>query len=103
MDDHHVSAFWGGATQTQVSAMSKIILEGHIVVAGSDLAAVMAELPTHIRRTWQEEGCLCFDVTQSSSNNNVFFVYEEFIDRAGFEAHQQRVKSSDWGRVAADV
>lgn len=83
--------------------MHKIVLEGHIVVPGSDLAAVMAELPTHIRLTRQEEGCLRFDVTQSPDAENVFFVYEEFVHRVAFEAHQQRVKSSDWGRVAANV
>lgn len=83
--------------------MPKIILEGHIVVSDRDLAAVMAELPTHIQLTRQEEGCLRFDVTQSPHAENVFFVSEEFIDQAAFEAHQRRVKSSDWGRVASNV
>lgn len=84
-------------------AMPKIILEGHIVIPGSDLAEVMAELPTHIQLTREEEGCLRFDVTQSSGAENVFLVSEEFIDRAAFEAHQRRVESSDWGRVASNV
>lgn len=68
--------------------MTKIILEGHIVVSDSDLVAVMAELPTHIQLTRQEDGCLRFDVTQNPGAQNMFFVYEEFIDRVAFEAHQ---------------
>lgn len=83
--------------------MTKIVLQGHIVVPDIDLAAVMAELPTHIQLTRQEEGCLRFNVTQNSGAENVFLVSEEFIDRVAFEAHQQRVKSSDWGRVASNV
>ncbi|WLD59630.1 antibiotic biosynthesis monooxygenase [Salinispirillum sp. LH 10-3-1] len=83
--------------------MPKIILEGHIVVSDADLAAVMAELPAHIQLTRLEEGCLHFEVTQSPGAENVFFVSEEFIDRASFEAHQSHVKSSEWGRVASNV
>lgn len=83
--------------------MPKIILEGHIVVSATDLSGVMAELPKHIQLTRQEKGCLRFDVTQSANAENVFSVYEEFIHRAAFEEHQHRVRSSDWGRVTANV
>lgn len=83
--------------------MPKIILEGHIVVSGGDLVAVVAELPTHIQLTRQEHGCLRFDITQSPDFENVFLVYEEFVDRVAFDAHQQRIKSSAWGRVGANV
>lgn len=83
--------------------MSKIILQGHIIVPGADLASVQLELPTHIELTRQEAGCLVFQVTQDSENKNVFNVYEEFIDRDAFEAHQERVKESCWGQVAANV
>tara|TARA_R110002126_G_scaffold54793_5_gene148055 strand:+ start:466 stop:747 length:282 start_codon:yes stop_codon:yes gene_type:complete len=83
--------------------MPNIILEGHIVVAGGDLPAVTSALPTHIQLTRQEAGCLCFEVTQNPNAENIFFVYEEFIDRAAFEKHQRRLRSSEWGRVAANV
>lgn len=83
--------------------MSKIILEGHVVVSDTDLASIMDELSGHIELTRRENGCLRFEVTQSTDAENVFYVYEEFIDRAAFEAHQQRVKLSDWGRVALSV
>lgn len=68
-----------------------------------DLSAVQAELPTHIELTRQEEGCLVFQVTQDLENNNVFNVYEEFVDSVAYEAHQARVKKSNWGKVAVNV
>ena len=83
--------------------MPKIILEGHIVVPGSDLAAVTAALPTHTQLTRQEAGCLRFDVIQDPETESIFLVYEEFIDRAAFEKHQRRLRSSEWGRAAANV
>lgn len=83
--------------------MLKLVLEGHIVVLPEDLAAVVAELPTHIKLTRLEEGCLRFDVTQDPENQSVFWVYEEFVDRTAFEAHQQRVSTSVWGRIAANA
>jgi quinol monooxygenase YgiN len=83
--------------------MSTLILKGHIVVSDTDLAKVVAELPTHIELTRDEDGCLCFEVTQSSDTPNIFYVYEEFTDRVAFDSHQQRVKSSAWGKAAANV
>lgn len=50
-----------------------------------------------------ESGGLIFEVDQDPDNPNVFHVYEEFLGQSAFEAHQRRVKSSDWGRVAVDV
>jgi quinol monooxygenase YgiN len=45
----------------------------------------------------EEEGCLVFRVDQRSDEPSVFDVYEEFVDRASFDAHQARVKESSWG------
>ncbi|UTW45602.1 antibiotic biosynthesis monooxygenase [bacterium SCSIO 12696] len=83
--------------------MPKIILQGHIVVPETDLPEVEAELPRHIELTKAEKGCLDFQVTQSLENKRIFTVYEEFIDRAAFEYHQQRVKKSYWGTMAVNV
>ncbi len=83
--------------------MSKLALKGHIVVLPEDLASVEAELPEHIKLTRLEEGCLKFDVTQDPENQSVFWVYEEFVSRAAFEAHQKRVRTSEWGKVAANA
>ena len=83
--------------------MSKIILDGYIEVTDSDLEIVKDALPLHIELTQYEEGCLVFQVEQDKENCNVFTVYEEFSSRESFEAHQNRVKSSNWGRVTNNV
>ena len=83
--------------------MSKVILQGYIVVSDSDLKAVKAELPNHIRLTRAEAGCIVFNVVQDSQTPNLFDVYEKFADQAAFEQHQTRVKGSYWGQVASNV
>jgi quinol monooxygenase YgiN len=83
--------------------MSKVILEGFIVVPESDLCAVQEELKNHIKFTLEEPGCIVFDVTQSESNPCHFDVYEEFKDKVSFEIHQARVKASCWGKVSVNV
>ncbi|WP_370279201.1 putative quinol monooxygenase [Pontibacterium sp.] len=83
--------------------MSKVVLEGHILVPDADLAAVMEALETHIMHTRQEKGCLVFNVTQNSENPNRFEVYEEFSSRESFERHQKRVRHSPWGAVSMNA
>ena len=83
--------------------MPKVVLKGHIVVPETDLASVLAELPTHIALTHEEEGCLRFEVKQNPETGNVFSVYEEFSDRVAFEAHQRRVQASVWGKITVNA
>lgn len=45
--------------------MSKVVLEGYIVVPDNDVSAVTAELPTHIELARKESDCLRFEVTQN--------------------------------------
>jgi len=77
--------------------VSRVTLEGLIRVPPDRLDAVLAELGAHVRLTREEEGCLVFRVDQRSYEPSVFDVYEEFVDRASFDAHQARVKESSWG------
>jgi len=83
--------------------ISKITLQGHIIVSDADLAIVQNELIVHKKLTQQESGCITFKVTQDRDNINRFNVYEEFIDQQAFERHQLRVKNSKWGKVTANV
>ena len=83
--------------------MAKVILEGHIIVPAGELEQVLRELPNHIALTRLEAGCLVFTVEQTQDNALRFNVYEEFIDRAAFELHQQRAASSKWGAVTQKV
>ena len=83
--------------------MSRVTLKGLIRVPPDRLDAVLAELGTHIRLTREEEGCLVFRVDQRAHEPSVFGVYEEFVDRASFGAHQARVKESSWGACTKDL
>jgi len=83
--------------------LSKIILEGYVLVAESDLAVVKRELVNHIQLTRQEEGCLVFEVSQDTENMNRFNVYEEFTSQEAFELHQQRLSSTEWGKVSSKL
>jgi quinol monooxygenase YgiN len=68
-----------------------------------DIDVVVRELPVHKELTLKETGCLAFSVTEDESNNHKFNVYEEFVNQAAFEHHQERVKSSKWGEVTKNV
>lgn len=83
--------------------LSKVILQGFIVVPGSDLEVVKHELVIHKRLTLEESGCLIFTVIQDENNIHKFHVYEEFVDQDSFDSHQSRVKSSKWGQVTKNV
>lgn len=83
--------------------MGTLILHGFIEVPPDDLRRVEAELAEHIRLTRGEPGCLAFEVVRAGSNPCRFEVYEEFSDRAAFEQHQARAKSSKWGEVTENV
>ncbi len=80
-----------------------IVLTGHIDVPAERLDAVRAALPRHIALTRAEPGCLAFDVTEDPRRAGRFEVRERFTDRAAFDAHQQRMRASDWARVTAGI
>ncbi|MEZ9849284.1 antibiotic biosynthesis monooxygenase [Vibrio breoganii] len=83
--------------------MSKVTLEGHIIVPVQDLKPILEALPEHIELTHAEPGCIRFHVQQSSKKPHRFDVYEEFIDKEAFEYHQRRVEESHWGAITSNV
>ena len=83
--------------------MSKVTLEGYILVSDDDIEMVMQELPNHIELTRQELGCVLFEVERDESNKNRFNVKEEFLTSEAFRYHQQRVAESKWGKVSKNV
>ncbi|MEZ8636121.1 putative quinol monooxygenase [Vibrio cyclitrophicus] len=83
--------------------MSKTILQGHILVPDNDLEIVIQALVVHKELTLAEPGCIVFRISQSTLQPNRFEVYEEFTNREAFEAHQQRVKASQWGDISKNV
>ncbi|GAM55506.1 arginase [Vibrio ishigakensis] len=46
---------------------------------------------------------MVFEVTQDDIEPTRFRVYEEFESEQAFNAHQQRVKQSKWGKDTVDV
>ena len=60
--------------------MTEITLTGHIDVPADRLAAVTDALPTHIKLTLDEPGCLSFSVTPCPDVAGRFLVAERFVD-----------------------
>lgn len=84
--------------------MANVILKGFIVISDDDNKTQVQEaLEEHIVLTRQEAGCLVFDVMPDEYNSCKYWVYEKFVSKEAFEIHQDRVRSSVWGRVSADV
>ena len=58
----------------------------------AEVAALISGLQEKVR---QEPGNLVFQATTRQSNSREFFVYEEYVDEAAFQAHI----SADYGAV----
>lgn len=83
--------------------MSAIELSGRLTCANGDEADIVRQhLPQHIELTRAEPGCLRFDV-EPTANPLIWTVRERFVDQAAFDAHQSRVRASDWGRVTSGI
>ncbi|MBO9466798.1 antibiotic biosynthesis monooxygenase [Tropicibacter sp. R15_0] len=80
-----------------------VTLKGFISVPQDRLDSIRSALPEHIRLTRAEPGCLSFDVVESDTTPGRFDVAEEFTDKAAFDAHQVRVKASDWGKISVGI
>jgi quinol monooxygenase YgiN len=37
--------------------------------------------------SWQEPGCVYYQAQRSPENPRIFFLYEQYVDAAGYEAH----------------
>lgn len=83
--------------------MAKVILKGFIIIPSNNRAKILAALDEHIKLTKAEQGCLVFQITPDNERADKYWVYEEFVDKLAFDAHQARVRSSLWGVMSADV
>ena len=73
-----------------------IRLRGQLICMTDDEAhAVRTHLPAHLALTRAEAGCLTFDI-DPTDDPMVWEVMEAFRDRASFDAHQTRTRSSEW-------
>ncbi len=74
----------------------QIRLVGQVICAtAGDAATVTSALPQHIALSRAEPGCLAFRVDQTA-DPLLWQVDEVFADRASFDLHQSRTKTSDW-------
>jgi quinol monooxygenase YgiN len=71
-----------------------IHLNGTLKCAADQQQKVRDALPDHIALTRAEPGCLEFEVVETAPG--LFAVSELFVDRAAFDAHQVRTRSSTW-------
>lgn len=78
-------------------------LTGRLLCADpGEAAAVRRHLPEHVALTLAETGCLRFAV-EATEDPLVWTVSELFVDRAAFEAHQARVRSSRWFEATSGI
>lgn len=94
---------WASGTTTPVPRGPEVTLTGELRCAhAAEAERVHAHLAEHIALTLAEPGCLSFDVVPTESDG-VWRVSERFVDEAAFDAHQQRVATSTWGRETAGI
>lgn len=80
-----------------------VTLSGSLVCANTEEAATVARhLPRHVELTRAEPGCLSFEV-RPTDDPLVWSVAEQFTDQAAFDAHQTRVRQSEWARATAGI
>ncbi len=80
-----------------------ITLTGHLICANTTEAGLVREhLPDHVRLTREEPGCLSFNI-RPTTDPLVWQVDEAFTDRAAFDAHQARTRTSAWYKATAHL
>lgn len=79
-----------------------IELKGTILIPMEAHPKALPALDEHITLTRNEPANIVFEVTQDPENAELFHVFEQFTDQAGFEAHQKLGKSREWGQISQD-
>lgn len=83
--------------------MGSIEVTGYLICTDLEQARIVARyLPSHIELTRAEAGCLDFQVN-CTADPLVWTVFERFKDYSSYEAHQERMKSSQWARATAHI
>lgn len=89
-------------TRDQNSA-DVVELTGRLLCADlTEASTVRQHLPEHIALTRAEPGCFRFEV-EPTEDPLVWTVVEQFVDRAAFDAHQARVRTSRWLEATAGI
>lgn len=80
-----------------------VYVSGYLDVPEADLKFVKLALPTHIRLTKQEPGCISFRVSQDETLPTRFHVFETFASKAACRRHQDRMKNSEWAIISKNT
>jgi nucleoside-diphosphate-sugar epimerase/quinol monooxygenase YgiN len=80
-----------------------VTLTGHIEIAQGELQALQDALPEHIRASQDEPGCLHFSVRQDVAVPTRYHVYERFMNRESYLAHQSRIKNTPWETASRNI
>ncbi|WOC13311.1 putative quinol monooxygenase [Gordonia sp. MP11Mi] len=93
----------GNRGRVAAAGSTHVVLTGRLTCRDDrEVAVVEQHLRGHVALTIAEVGCVSFAVTPTAEDG-VWEVAEEFVDAAAFEAHQQRVATSEWGRATAGI
>ncbi len=80
-----------------ISVSGKLICSNQI-----EVELVSSLLPEHSRLPLSEPGCLNF-LVRRTSDPLIWHVEEAFTDRAAYEAHQSRMRTSSWYKATAHL
>tara|TARA_S200000501_G_C20269442_1_gene502155 strand:- start:153 stop:437 length:285 start_codon:yes stop_codon:yes gene_type:complete len=80
-----------------------LTVKGYIKVPLEELETIKLYLDEHVQNTRSEVGCIEFKVEQSTEDKCIFNVFEVFVSRDAFDAHQDRVNASRWGSITKNV
>lgn len=83
--------------------MSKVVLCGYVIVPAEDIELLTIAMEEHIRLTLAEPGCLEFTLTADKETPCKYSLYEEFVDKAAFDHHQQRTRASKWHTASRNI
>ncbi len=77
-----------------------IVLYGTIRIPLIQQNEALPALEAHIWATKRESGNLAFQVEPDPNDQELFHVYEEFVDEASFQEHQRLASKRVWGMVS---
>ena len=72
------------------------VITGTITCEAADLEMFLAAVAEHKRLSRAEPGCIEFEISQSAVDPCSFLVSERFENRAAFDAHTIRTRTSAW-------
>ncbi|MGR3398903.1 MAG: GNAT family N-acetyltransferase [Paracoccus sp. (in: a-proteobacteria)] len=100
---HHHNAKTDASGETVPLETPLLGLHGRLICRDmGQMMTALELLPVHAALSRAEPGCLRFDIAQSD-DPMIWDLDELFSDRIAFDAHQDRMRSSPWGKRSVDM